>query len=62
MEFGYIMKRIMIQKALKSRKIKKVKQDSSHKFISILACISVIGRWIPPLLIYKDELGNLINI
>jgi hypothetical protein len=61
MGFGRTMKRIMTQEALKSGRIKKSKQDGSCEFISILACISAIGRWIPPLLIYKGELGDLMS-
>jgi len=59
MGFGHTMKRIMTQEALKSGRIKKSKQDGSHEFISILACISAIGKWIPLLLIYKGESGDL---
>jgi hypothetical protein len=55
------MKRIMTQEALKSGRIKKLKQDGSREFISILAYISAIGRWIPPLLIYKGDLSDLIS-
>ena len=61
MGFGRTMKRIMTQEALKSGRIKKSKQDGSREFISILACISAIGKWIPPLLIYKGELGDLVS-
>jgi hypothetical protein len=61
MGFGRTMKRIMTQEALKSGRIKKSKQDGSREFISILACISAIGKWIPPLLIYKGELGDLMS-
>jgi hypothetical protein len=58
---GRTMKRIMTQEALKSGRIKKAKQDGSREFISLLACISAIGRWIPPLLIYKGESGDLMS-
>jgi hypothetical protein len=44
MGFSRTMKRIMTQEALKSGRIKKSKQDGSREFISILACISAIGR------------------
>ena len=33
----------------------------SREFISILACISAIRKWIPPLLIYKGESGDLMS-
>jgi hypothetical protein len=51
----------MAREALKSGRITKAKQDGSREFISILACISVIGKWIPSLLIYKSESGDLIS-
>jgi hypothetical protein len=51
----------MTRAALESGRITKSKQDGSREFISILACISVIGKWIPPLLIYKGESGDLIS-
>jgi hypothetical protein len=47
--------------ALKLGRIIKLKQDGNREFILILVTISAIGRWIPPLLIYKNELGDLIN-
>jgi len=61
MGLGRTMKRIMVQEALKSGRITKAKQDGSREFISVLACISAIGRWIPPLLIYKGDSGDLIS-
>jgi hypothetical protein len=51
----------MTKAALESRRIIKVKQDGSREFISVLACISAIGKWIPPLLIYKGKSGDLIS-
>jgi len=51
----------MTQEALRSGRITKSKQDGSREFISILACISAIGRWVPPLLIYKGESGDLMS-
>ena len=51
----------MTQEALRSGRITKAKQDGSREFISILACISAIGKWIPPLLIYKGESGDLMS-
>jgi hypothetical protein len=55
------LKRIIIRAALESGRITKLKQDESCEFISILAYISAIGKWIPPLLIYKGESGDLIS-
>jgi len=59
--FGRSLKRIMTQEALRSGRITKSKQDGSREFISILACISAIRRWVPPLLIYKGESGDLMS-
>ena len=57
--YGRFFKRVITKEALKSGRIKKAKQDGSREFISCLACISAIGRWIPPLLIYKGDSGDL---
>src|SRR6266536_2230863 len=59
--YGQSLKRIMTRAALASGRITKAKQDRSREFISILACISAISRWIPPLLIYKGESGDLMS-
>ena len=61
MGLGRTMKRIIVQEALKSGRITKAKQDGSREFISVLACISAIGRWIPPLLIYKGDSSDLVS-
>jgi hypothetical protein len=61
MGFGRSLKRIMTRAALESGRITKAKQDGSREFISLLACISAIGKWIPPLLVYKGESGDLIS-
>lgn len=45
--------------AFKSGRVTKNKQDGSREFISLLACISAIGKAIPPLLIYKGASGDL---
>ncbi|PMD51091.1 uncharacterized protein K444DRAFT_546312, partial [Hyaloscypha bicolor E] len=50
--YGRSLKRIMTRATLESGRISKSKQDRSREFISILAYISVIGKWILPLLIY----------
>jgi hypothetical protein len=59
--FGRSLKRIITQEALRSGRITKAKQDRSREFISVLAYISAIGRWIPPLLVYKGESGDLMS-
>jgi hypothetical protein len=56
-----LLKRIMTRAILKSRRITKAKQDGSREFLLVLAYISAIRKWIPPLLIYKGELGDLIS-
>jgi hypothetical protein len=55
------LKRIIIRATLESGRITKLKQDGNREFINILAYISVIGKWILSLLIYKGESGNLIS-
>jgi hypothetical protein len=62
MGYGRSLKRIMTRAALESGRITKAKQDGSREFISILACISAIRKWILPLLIYKGESGDLMSI
>jgi hypothetical protein len=59
--FGRLLKRIMTRATLKSGRITKSKQDGSREFISILACISAIRKWVLPLLIYKGESGDLMS-
>ena len=61
MGYGRSLKRIITKAALESGRITKAKQDGSREFITILACISAIGKWVPPLLIYKGESGDLMN-
>ena len=61
MGLGRTMKRIIVQEALKSGRITKAKQDKSREFISVLACISAIRRWILLLLIYKGDSSDLVS-
>jgi hypothetical protein len=58
---GQTLKRIITLAALKSGWVTKLKQDNSREFISILACVLAIGKAIPPLLLYRGELGDLLN-
>ncbi len=51
----------MTKSALALGRITKSKQDGSREFISILAYISAIRKWIPPLLVYKGESGDLMS-
>ena len=55
------LKRVMIRAALEQGRITKSKQDGSREFLSILACISAIGKWVLLLLVYKGESGDLIS-
>ena len=57
--FSCSLKRIITQEALSLGRITKSKQDRSHEFISILARILVVGKWIPPLLVYKGKSGDI---
>ncbi len=59
--FGQSLKRIITRAILESGRITKSKQDRSREFISILACISAISKWVLLLLVYKGELGDLIS-
>jgi hypothetical protein len=49
----------MTLQALQLGRVTKNKQDGNREFISLLACISAIGKAIPPLLIYKGASGDL---
>jgi hypothetical protein len=49
----------MTLQALQSGRVTKNKQDGNCEFISLLACVSAIGKAIPPLLIYKGASGDL---
>jgi hypothetical protein len=58
---GRTLKRIITLAALKSGQVTKSKQDSSRKFISILAYVSAIGKAIPPLFLYRGESEDLLD-
>jgi DDE superfamily endonuclease len=49
------LKRIMTRQAYESGRVKQAVQDGSREFISLLACVSAIGRRLPAALIYKGE-------
>ena len=49
----------MLLEAYKSGRVTKAKQDGNREFISILACVSAIGRAISSLFLYRGELGDL---
>ena len=58
---GYlkVLKRIMSQEAYKSGRVRQAVQDGNREFISLLACVSAIGRRIPATLLYKGESYDL---
>jgi hypothetical protein len=49
------LKRIMTKAAYESGQVEKAVQDRSQEFISLLACVSAIGRRLPAALIYKGK-------
>jgi hypothetical protein len=49
----------MTLSAYKSGRVTKRKHDGNREFISCLACISAVGKWIPPVLVYKGLSGDL---
>jgi hypothetical protein len=58
---GQTLKRIITLTALKSGWVTKSKQDGSYEFISILVCVLAIEKAILPFLLYRGELGDLLN-
>ena len=57
--WGRAMKRIMTLSAYKSGRVTKRKGHGNREFISCLACVSAIGKWIPPVLVYKGLSNDL---
>jgi DDE superfamily endonuclease len=53
------MKRIMSLEAYKSGRVRQACQDGSREFITLLACVSAIGKKIPAGLLYKGESYDL---
>jgi hypothetical protein len=49
----------MSKEAYDSRRVRQAVQDSSREFITLLACISAIGKALPLALIYKGESYDL---
>lgn len=45
----------MSREAFESGRVRQKAQDGSREFISLLACVSAIGAFLPPTLIYKGE-------
>jgi hypothetical protein len=57
--WGRSMKRIITLEAYKSGRVTKRKTDGNREFITCLACVSAIGKWIPPVLVYKGLSNDL---
>ena len=53
------MKRIITLLAYKLGQVTKRKHNRNREFISCLVYILAIGKWIPPVLVYKGLSGNL---
>ena len=53
------VKHVMTRKAFESGRICHASQDRNREFITLLACISALGRALPPCLIYIGESGDL---
>jgi hypothetical protein len=49
----------MSLKAYKSGRVTKRKGDGNREFITCLACVLAIGKWISPVLVYKGLSNNL---
>jgi hypothetical protein len=60
-EKGFLigLKRIVAANSIKDGRILGVTQDGSREFITLLACISAIGKALPPALIYKGASHDL---
>ena len=59
--WGRAIKRIMTLEAYKSGRVIKRKGDGNREFITCLAYVSAIGKWIPPVLVYKGLSNDLRN-
>ena len=57
--FRRVIKRIMARITLETRRVTKARQDRNREFITCLACVSAIGKKIPPVLIYPGISGDL---
>jgi len=60
--WGRAMKRIMTLSVYKSGRVTKRKGYGNREFISCLVCVSAIGKWIPPVLVYKGLSNDLRDI
>jgi hypothetical protein len=53
------MRRIMSREAYEQGRCRQSAQDGSREFITLLACVSALGKTIPPTLLYKGRSGDL---
>ncbi|OXV07738.1 hypothetical protein Egran_04498 [Elaphomyces granulatus] len=60
-EIGSKMRRIMSREAYEQGRCRQSAQDGSREFITLLACVSALGKTIPPTLLYKGQSGDLQN-
>ena len=55
------MKRIMSREAYTSGRVRQACHDGNREFITLMACVSAIGKKIPAALIYTGESFDLRN-
>jgi hypothetical protein len=53
------MHRIMSRKAYEEGKCRQSRQDGNREFITLIACISAVGKALPPTLLYKGVSRDL---
>ena len=51
----------MSREAYESGRIRQAVQDGSREFITLMACVSAIGRRLPPTLLYTIESYDLLD-
>ena len=55
------MKRIMSCETYGLGRVRQAVQDGSREFITLIACVSAIGRRLPPTLLYTSESHDLLD-
>ena len=58
---GSKMRRIMSREAYKAGRCRQSTQDRNREFITLIACVSAIGKRIPATLLYKGMSRDLQN-
>ena len=53
------MHRIMTRKAYEEGRCRQLTQDGNREFITLIACVSALGKVIPPTLLYKGQSRDL---